>query len=157
MGTSLFYSQRVELLLKGLIMLFRKQVNHSFVNELSPSDLYNSSDKGKRFRKQTLGALKNILKDIELLNIDRLEKYVTERNHIVHSLWENDISENFKNGEFELTIKRCEEFIYESEILENSLKGTLYKLGKTMKNLNSTLDSEFLEKWAEFEKHSDEY
>jgi|SRR5690554_5381979 len=157
MGTSLLYSQRVELLLKGLIMLFRKEVKHSFINELDPPDFYNSSNKGKKFRKQTLGALKNIIKDIELLNIDRLEKYVTERNYIVHNLWENDISEDFKSGKFELTINRCEEFINESEILENSLKGTLYKLGKTLKSLDSTLNAEFLEQWAEFEKHSNEY
>ena len=79
-GDALVNSQYVEVLLKVLCDLFRP-----FGLKIDPNDLFSPNHS-----KETLGQLKNTLKGEGLLNgdfIDKLEKYVKNRNKFVHGLY----------------------------------------------------------------------
>jgi len=156
-GLCVIQSQSVEFLLRGIVMSFRKQINNKFISELKPSDIYESTKSGEKLRKLTLGTLKNLIKDAEILNPDRLEKYVVERNYIVHSFWENEIATDISNESVQQSLIRCQNFIDESEKLESSLKGAVYILAKIMKEIDSKLNIDSFEKFASFEKDFDKY
>lgn len=65
-------SQSVDFLLRGIVVSFTKEINNKCISELKPIAIYQSTKNGENWRKLTLGMLKNLIKHVEILNVDRL-------------------------------------------------------------------------------------
>ncbi len=73
-GLCVIYSQSIEFLLRGIVTSFRKQINNKFISGLKPYDIFESTQNGKKLRRLTLGTLKNLVKEVDILDPERLEK-----------------------------------------------------------------------------------
>jgi len=150
-------SQSVEFLLRSIVMSFRQEINNKFISELKTIAICESTKNGEKLRKRTLGLLKNLIKDVEILNVGRSEKYVIERNYIVCSIWENKIASDITEKSVQRSLTECQKFVDESKKLESSLKGAAFILAKTMKQIDPILNIDSIQKFAPFGKDFDNY
>lgn len=157
MAFCLFGSQRVEFILQALVGLFSNQFNDKQYKNITPKSFYKDSESGKKLRKKTLGALTLKTKEIEIINSERLEKYVFDRNFIVHNLWRENLNEKLNEKKLNESVVLCLDFLEETEKIEKSFYGFLNVLNKYLEKQNIDLDPELTNNLKRFEDDLKEF
>ncbi len=157
MGLCLFSSQRIEFMLQALIGLFSRGFNDKQYKSITPSSFYEDSPSGKKLRKKTLGALTIKTKEFDIIDSERLEVYVKNRNYIVHNLWREKLNESLNGEKIDECIELCNSFIAETDKFERSFYGFLNVINTHLESQNIHIESEVKVKLKTFEKDLSEF
>ncbi|MFC0878981.1 hypothetical protein ACE01N_20470 [Saccharicrinis sp. FJH2] len=155
MGLSLFASQRVEFILQIVLNVLGLYLSDKEAKKYKPEVYLEDSERGRKIRKKTLGTLSNKLKKVDFINHERLDNYVQKRNYIIHNLWREELNGSIPNKNFKKCIQLCNEFIDESNNIENSLKGIMNLVFIYLQENKNIKEAPSADNWAEFRKDLD--